>query len=327
MAIFVVVLHAHPMLDISESWDFYISGGITRIAVPFFFTASGFFLFRKIDTEKFEFNDMKKYCYRLMKMYLVWTLVYMPFHLREIYQADNHLKALLGYIKNIILIGSHYHLWYLLASVVAVIAIGYLLRKGFSLNKIAWLGFAAFIIPMLSRGYYGFYLMMFPDGSIINDIMVILSKVVSPINGITEGVLYVTLGAIIAKGGFRFSYNTVLAGCILSWIIWNVENVLLYQYGICTYGNTASLTVVPAVLFTFLLSLNIRLGNWHGWKILREMSLYIYLIHPIFLWVVNVLYNKVFMIPTNHLAIFAIALVITMIVSYGWVRYKSKIRV
>ena len=64
MAILVVMLHACPLLDISELADYYSSKGITRIAVPYFFVASGFFLFRKMPKGIFEWdilNDILTY--------------------------------------------------------------------------------------------------------------------------------------------------------------------------------------------------------------------------------------------------------------------------
>lgn len=324
MAILVVVAHSAPLSDISEVWNFYVADAIARIAVPFFFVASGFFLFKKIDLKNLDDKIVKNYCYGIMSLYLTWTVIYFPISLYHIYKADDGLCAILEYVLNFFLRGSYFHFWYLPASVVAVLVIWYLLKKKFSLQTITLIGFLFFIIAMLARGYYGFYLMMFPEGTFVNDVMLAIGKVIPPINGLTKGLIFIALGAMVAKEYFDYSKKTVIIGCLISLIVWNIENMFLYEFNIWHVASNASLTLIPATLFTFLLTTKIKLRNWAGWVILRKMSLYIYLIHPIFLLLVKFLYNKVFMIPTNHLAIFAIALVIIMIVSYGCVMYKSK---
>lgn len=43
MAILVVFIHLNPLRDFGNELDFFSSIAITRIAVPFFFMASGFF--------------------------------------------------------------------------------------------------------------------------------------------------------------------------------------------------------------------------------------------------------------------------------------------
>ena len=45
-AILVIAIHTSPLSDISSAADFILTRIIARIAVPFFFMTSGFFLFK-----------------------------------------------------------------------------------------------------------------------------------------------------------------------------------------------------------------------------------------------------------------------------------------
>ena len=51
-ALLVVCIHTFPFYEISETLNTYWIQTICRIAVPFFFTTSGFFFFRKWSNDK-----------------------------------------------------------------------------------------------------------------------------------------------------------------------------------------------------------------------------------------------------------------------------------
>ena len=78
MAIFVVTLHAHPLLDISFNLNYAVTNGLTRVAVPYFFMASGFLLFRKMSFHELDMPRIKKYLIHIFRLYIVWTIIYLP---------------------------------------------------------------------------------------------------------------------------------------------------------------------------------------------------------------------------------------------------------
>ena len=68
-------------LEISETFNTYFIHTVCRLAVPFFFTTSGFFFFRNYDSENEDLNEtrLKKALIRLFRIYLIWTIIYLPY--------------------------------------------------------------------------------------------------------------------------------------------------------------------------------------------------------------------------------------------------------
>lgn len=73
-AIAVVALHLKPLEDINRYADYFLSNVLTRVCVPYFFVASGYFLSNKIN----EWSRVKIYVTRILRLYLVYSLIYLP---------------------------------------------------------------------------------------------------------------------------------------------------------------------------------------------------------------------------------------------------------
>lgn len=114
LAFLVVALHIFPVTKlngIEGLISYEIASAITRIAVPTFFLISGYFLRNKLEDKFYLWNYVK----RILGLYLLWQLIYIPdllrfYHLGRFSTFDMVLKLVYGY----------WHLWYLLASVLAV---------------------------------------------------------------------------------------------------------------------------------------------------------------------------------------------------------------
>lgn len=81
-AFLVVGIHTNPFVN--NVWCDRLFSLITRVPVPFFFTAAGFFFFlsaKGLPTKE----KIKKYILRIFILYLIWFLIYLPFSLSHIY--------------------------------------------------------------------------------------------------------------------------------------------------------------------------------------------------------------------------------------------------
>lgn len=97
-ALMVIAIHTQPFSH--HVWLDRGAGIITRLAVPFFFVTTGFFL---------DFSNTKKvmkYIVRLIVLYAIWTIIYLPFSSIS--------------VKKLLLTGIVEHLWYLPAAIIAV---------------------------------------------------------------------------------------------------------------------------------------------------------------------------------------------------------------
>ena len=134
MAIVVIAIHTHPEQSSSLFFVQRGAGIIYSLAVPFFFMASGFLLFRKMNLPLDDDGNqrIKRYLLKIVKLYLLWTAIYLPLSvLGFVNDGTSLMNSILIFIRNVLLVGENYMswpLWYLLALIVAVLIIWGLLK-------------------------------------------------------------------------------------------------------------------------------------------------------------------------------------------------------
>ncbi len=127
-ALLVIVIHTAPLENVSKMAYFYTSHVMARIAVPIFFSISGFLFFRKLEwkDDKIEisaknFSLLIDYLKKIILLYVIWTLLYVIVSLPGWYEAGWWGPYVVkDVIVSLLVRGSYYHLWYLLACIYAV---------------------------------------------------------------------------------------------------------------------------------------------------------------------------------------------------------------
>lgn len=129
-AVCVVAIHIHPY-DVYTSIPYSVARFMDIIllcAVPFFFITTGFFIGKKLtDTFPDEKNTdiLKYYLVKYLKLYLIWTAVYLPITLYY-YIVISDLstgRKIIDFFRGLIFIGEHWNswmLWYLLSMIYAL---------------------------------------------------------------------------------------------------------------------------------------------------------------------------------------------------------------
>ncbi len=198
MAIVVVAIYTRPEWSFNSSLVKEIFESIYSIAVPFFFMASGFLLFRKISLplDKEGEKRIKTYIKRIFKLYLIWTLIYLPLSIYGFYlDGMPILKSIAVFFRNILLIGENYMswpLWYLLALIVAVGIIYILLKIRVPEN---WIVVISLIMAIMGLG-----LDYCKENSILQPITDMDFSVFQKTrNGFFVGYLYVALGLLCSR--------------------------------------------------------------------------------------------------------------------------------
>ncbi|MBR2614407.1 MAG: acyltransferase family protein [Clostridia bacterium] len=105
-AILIIILHTAPFASYSKVLTVGFRNIITIIAVPFFFVASGFIAFKKIDGKsgKEQTNYVLKHLKRIVIMYLIWSAIYFVFVAIKWARAEDFsIYYVLEYIKDFFL--------------------------------------------------------------------------------------------------------------------------------------------------------------------------------------------------------------------------------
>ena len=128
-ALLVVVIHTDPLADVAKEMNFFLVNILARVAVPLFFVMSGFFLFgpmlyenSRLSAGAENINRTIRYWKRIAILYGGWSLIYLLFIKIPMWYATGWwgLHVIKDAVVSILFVGTHYHLWYLLALLYAV---------------------------------------------------------------------------------------------------------------------------------------------------------------------------------------------------------------
>ena len=267
MAIVVVAIHTRPEWSFNSSLVKEIFESIYSIAVPFFFMASGFLLFRKISLplDKEGEKRIKTYIKRIVKLYLIWTLIYLPLSIYGFYlDGMPILKSIAVFFRNILLIGENYMswpLWYLLALIVAVGIIYILLKIRVPEN---WIVVISVIMAIIGLG-----LDYCKENSILQPVTDMYFSVFQKTrNGFFVGFLYVALGLLCS----RFESMPLM---------WIIITFILGLVGVFCKIPLLNILLVFS-LFVITISLEISFVRFQQFSYLRVLSSIFFLIHMYF---------------------------------------------
>ena len=196
-SLLVVAIHIPFMAPVDVygvSYDFF-RHVIARVAVPFFFVASGFFLYKKFNLYNISLDVVKKYVMRIFQLYVVWSVIYLPINFLD-YSQNNRsaLIDVISYLRNFFLIGSYLHLWYLQATIVAVVLLTFLLYRCRSIRKIVTLVSILYLIGVLGNSWYGLIAPVKNEFPLFAEIVKVYRMIFcSTNNGLFEGLFSVVI--------------------------------------------------------------------------------------------------------------------------------------
>jgi serine/alanine racemase len=311
-AILVLFIHTHPLKSISIFGDHYLVNTLCRMAVPFFFMASGFFFYRKILVQGFKTAILVRYIRRLLLVYLAWTVIYLPYDLiYSLFKFPDTLRVVLIYLKSIIFTGSHVHLWYLPALITAV-SLLFFLAKYLRLWVAGLIFLLLYCIGLLGDSYYGLAY-GWGLGSFIRHAAVYVG---STRDGLFFGAVYVFAGAWFAVIEKRIkpdllALQLIAIACFLVFI---TEVLLLTRLNIAGDFNM-TVWMLPAVFTLFVLAAKTDLVLGVNYVKLREMSSFIYFFHCVPIVVFDLLLPFFTFPPSVQMYVPVIRFVVTLIVT------------
>lgn len=122
MSLFVVAIHTDPF----NNNNLYINP-VIRVAVPFFFLISAYFYFERLnECENYgeKLNHLKKYCLRLILLYIGWMVILMPYILLlRSYFTEGFMYGIVRLARSFIFGSTFGASWYLMATIIATIIV------------------------------------------------------------------------------------------------------------------------------------------------------------------------------------------------------------
>lgn len=228
MSILVIIIHK-PILNTDLEFQNYLIGNVLcSIAVPFFFIASSYFFFSKLERNKSDSGRLLKFEKRLFIMYAIWTVIYIPCILVK-YNTGHYneltLKLFVGQlitiVKNFFLNASFVHFWYLNTLMLSV-AIIYLMYKKLGPKAV----FAICVSVTIALRLLTYMSSMgISIGQIYTSYVPSLFR-----NTLEKGLLSVSIGLLLCKADFSQNRIQKIFILSLSFISMTACGVFIYKY-------------------------------------------------------------------------------------------------
>ena len=199
-ALLVVAIHIPPFDDVNETFSYEFQQVFCRLAVPFFFLSSGFFLGGKLKDSRKLFQYLK----HIATMYFIWTALYFPQMIQKYWEAGSSFwENVKNLLLRIFVIGSYIQLWYLLATLSAVLLLYLLLVKmKHSLRLVLWLSALLYIVGVLGNSYREILYHMPVVGHLFRQY---LELFFTTRNGLFFGFFFVTVGYHISQNRHKIT--------------------------------------------------------------------------------------------------------------------------
>ena len=326
-ALLIIVLHTAPFASYSKVLTFGLRNIVTVVAVPFFFVASGFIAFSKInslETECEKNKYMVKHTKRLALMYVIWSAIYFVFVVTNWIQKGFKGIYILEYIKDFFFEGSFSTIWFLPAVLTATLLV-FFLRKKLSYKTIFLIAIPFYVFTLLGSSYYG----LIDNVPVIGNIYDAYYSFFDTIkNGVCFGFIYVALGAYIAqnKDNIKIKNSHSIIAIALCWVLLAIEEFGVAYFGWNDKGVDTVIMLVPMSFFMMILSINLELpGSDKFYLMCRKYSLLMFLVQRIPLTIIDRFMGNT-IIATNSVIYFVVVLAATMLLSFVIIKLSERLK-
>lgn len=313
MAISVVAIHVEIFKDFGNKIISNILFNLLDLAVPYFFIASGFFFFLKINlaisnVQKNEVFNL--YIRRVIELYIFWTCLYLPITIWSFFKNDApfHWDATY-FLFNVILVGENYFswsLWYLLSIFYSLSLLYYLQSQDFQVKNIV------IICLLFYLAYVSLTYIYSQDSSTY--LMILIKKITKGFfnNGkLFSGMIYLFIGYLFANDKIHISNNKSLFIFIFSFIIYYLRVPFISQI---------IFIFMPIIVFKWSLMVNIK-SKINGYMF-RKLSTVIYFTHMIVFFIITHFFPK---FSSSNFILFFISISVPILFTYIVIKFEKKV--
>lgn len=286
-AIMVIAIHTAPLSGVSKDFDYLLTYCIGRVAVPFFFMTTGYFVLGSWRKNGNAVNGrVIRFIKKTLFLYAVSIVLYLPVNF-----YSGGLPGSAGeFIRMLIFDGTFYHLWYFPAVVIGCFMVMMLLKK-FPERTVLIIVILLYLTGAGGDSYFGVTARI-PALEQMYDVIFRVSSYTR--NGIFYAPIFLLMGLML-RGRMSSTENTAgagsrrrrknvrdismgrdIVGLCVSLILMLIEGYLTFSLGLQRH-NSMYLFLPPVMYFLFRLLLSVP-GRAPGWT--RDVSMIVYIIHP-----------------------------------------------
>lgn len=267
-ALLVVAIHTAPLTSYTIIGDFVLTRIIGRVAVPFFFMTTGYFVLSKPERAR-------GFLVKTSRLYLICIALYLPVN---IYAGHMDGLSISGLIISVLFEGTFYHLWYLPAAIIGVCIVAPFIKSNKS-HLCAVVVSLLYIVGLLGDSYYGLVENVPALKAVFDPLLRVMGGYTR--NGIFLAPMYLFLGYVLTKKPAK-RYPAGL-GLVISLAVMIFEGLMLRKLRFQLHDSMYIL--LPAVMY-FLFSLLLAVPGKSG-RSLSNFAMLIYVLHPIMIILVR----------------------------------------
>lgn len=267
-AFLVVAIHTSPLAGYSGTADFVFTRVIARVAVPFFFMVTGYFVLSKG-------TGVRRFLKKTAIIYAASAALYLPIN---VYAGHLQGWGLLDLVQQVFFEGTFYHLWYLPAALLGAWLTSLLMRRT-SRGVCAAIVTVLYVLGLLGDSYWGLIEGVPGVSSAYNALFALMGYTR---NGLFFAPMFMFLGAEMRMAKRR-GVGFEAAGLVLSFALMLAEALNARAQG--WQRHDSMYVLLPFVMY-FLFALLSRVKGSVRLP-LGSFSLLVYVLHPAVIIVVR----------------------------------------
>lgn len=230
---------------------------------------------RSGSVKKGGWRQVYKYCWRILKLYVLWCVIYWPIDIYNWYHGTATIKeSVIFYIRSFFFSSTIAQLWYLQALITACLIVWCVSLGTRYVTPALIVTGALFLAGCLGDNWY--FTAMLPQ-KIQNLIYLYGQHCMTMRNGIFYGSFYVCLGLVFAKKTRNLPFLVSFALAVF--FCWVMKKEVTH----CGNINIV-ISAAPTAFFLTESALSLRLPDWKLFTRLRAMSEWVYLSHFYFFY-------------------------------------------
>ena len=259
-----------------------------RIAVPMFYMFSSFFFFKKVNARRrrsSKRSELKHFILRIVKLYLVWFLVFSPIILyqRKSYFLGQGIIGVFNLITNFFVGSTFTGSWFLSALAIGMVIIFFTSRKLNNTVLLAIFG-TVYVLITLRSAYFPFFSNIHFGMEIAGYYESVLN---SPISTFPSSLFWLVMGKVFADG-FRMKLKPSIIMTSISAVVLFLEWFFISRVTVpSVYDASYYISLAPLCIGIFAILLNFENVKIKLASKLRRVSTIIFVTHGTILFCFN----------------------------------------